>query len=80
MAIDMKNDHDKQMNLIAAELKATRESFNWRENQNKQVSEIGMSKIRDLINGMYNDHVKYPQLKLPEMQAARLNELLTLVR
>ena len=76
----MKNDHDKQMNLIAAGLKATRDSFNWHENQDKQVSEIRISKIRDLIHGMYSDHVKYPQLKLPEMQAVRLNELLTLVK
>lgn len=35
--------------------------------------------IRMTVNSMYADHVNYPQLKLPEMQAFRLKELMRLV-
>lgn len=42
--------------------------------------EAKSNKIKDLIWGMYNDHVNYPQLKLPKMQADRLNQLLKLIK
>jgi hypothetical protein len=36
--------------------------------------------IKELIIKMYEDHLQYPQLKLPKMQADRLMELMDLVK
>jgi len=37
-------------------------------------------KIKSLVEGMYNDNIQYPQLKLPEMQEQRLKDLFELVQ
>ncbi len=37
-----------------------------------------IDQIRLLIEAMYNDHCKYPQLRLPDMQADRLMNLMSL--
>jgi hypothetical protein len=42
----------------------------------RRKSDMDIKKVTRLILEMYKDHATYPQLRLPDMQATRLNQLL----
>lgn len=64
------NKDDETSTLDAAELDFLKKAE--RRDKNR--------KIRELILSMYNDHVKYPQLRLPKMQADNLIRLMELTK